>query len=180
MENGIDRREAIKRTAIIMGCTLSGGLVSAVLKGCAPNRDSDWKPSLFSQKQLQVAADLAEVILPETETPGAKSNKTERFIDSMAADWMAPEEREILLNGINRLADVGFTDLSFEDQNRAAARLISDDEGARFFRLFKQVTLLGFFTSETGATQVLNYDPVPGSYSGCISLEEAGGRTWAT
>jgi hypothetical protein len=43
----------------------------------------------------------------------------------------------------------------------------------------KELTLLGFFTSEPGATQVLQYDPVPGAYHGCVPLEEVG-KTWAT
>ena len=49
-----------------------------------------------------------------------------------------------------------------------------------FFYLLKSTTLLGFFTSEVGATEVLNYDPVPGNYDGCIPLESVGGKTWAT
>jgi hypothetical protein len=45
----------------------------------------------------------------------------------------------------------------------------------------KELTLLGFFTSEPGATQVLQYIAVPGSYKGCVPLAEAGnGKTWAT
>jgi hypothetical protein len=44
----------------------------------------------------------------------------------------------------------------------------------------KELTLLGFFTSQVGATQVLQYVAVPGSYHACIPLEEAGnGKTWA-
>lgn len=54
-----------------------------------------------------------------------------------------------------------------------------EGENRRFFRVFKQLVLLGFFTSEIGATQVLNYDEIPGIYEGCISLKEAGGKTWA-
>ena len=44
----------------------------------------------------------------------------------------------------------------------------------------KELTLLGFFTSEPGATQVLQYEPVPGAYHGCIPIAEAGnGKQWA-
>jgi hypothetical protein len=44
----------------------------------------------------------------------------------------------------------------------------------------KELTLLGFFTSEPGATQVLQYVPIPGSWHGCVPLSEAGnGKTWA-
>ena len=50
-----------------------------------------------------------------------------------------------------------------------------------FILMMKELTMLGFFTSEPGATQVLQYDPVPGAYKGCIPLSEAGkGKTWAS
>ena len=44
----------------------------------------------------------------------------------------------------------------------------------------RELTLLGFFTSQVGATQVLQYDPVPGAFHACVPLPEAGnGKTWA-
>ncbi|MFM8850187.1 MAG: gluconate 2-dehydrogenase subunit 3 family protein, partial [Cytophagales bacterium] len=50
-----------------------------------------------------------------------------------------------------------------------------------FFLMAKELTLLGYFNTEVGATQVLQYEAVPGAYKGCIPLKEAGqGRTWAT
>ncbi len=50
-----------------------------------------------------------------------------------------------------------------------------------FILMMKEMTMLGFFTSEAGAMQVLQYDPVPGAYKGCIPLSEAGnGKAWAT
>jgi hypothetical protein len=43
----------------------------------------------------------------------------------------------------------------------------------------KQATFTGFFTSETGATKTLRYDPFPGDYRGCVPMKEIG-RAWAT
>ena len=48
-----------------------------------------------------------------------------------------------------------------------------------FVMAMKELTMLGFFTSQPGATQVLQYEAVPGGYSGCQPLSEVG-RTWAT
>ncbi|TVQ00625.1 MAG: gluconate 2-dehydrogenase subunit 3 family protein [Balneolaceae bacterium] len=176
----IDRREAIKRTTMIMGCALSGTLISAVMSGCSADQSTDWSPQALNRNQLAVAADLAEVILPATSTPGAKDAQVERFIDSLALGFLSPEEKEFLLSGIDHLQSQAFTTLSFNEQNDFITELIADGEHTGFFRLFKQYTLLGFFTSEIGATQVLNYDPIPGIYSGCENLEDVGGRTWAT
>jgi hypothetical protein len=45
----------------------------------------------------------------------------------------------------------------------------------------KELTMLGFFTSEIGATQILQYIAVPGPYRGCLPLSQTGnGKTWAT
>ncbi|TVQ65446.1 MAG: gluconate 2-dehydrogenase subunit 3 family protein [Balneolaceae bacterium] len=176
----MDRKEAIRRTALLMGGALGGSLITGVLAGCGEGRASDgWIPGYLTRTQLQVAADLAEVILPETDTPGAKQALTERFIDSMAAGWMSGEEQKLLTDGLNRLLEAEFHRMDFQTQNDAVRALTEEPQGQRFFRQFRQLTLLGFFTSEIGATQVLNYDPIPGIYQGCISLEEAGGRTWA-
>jgi hypothetical protein len=42
----------------------------------------------------------------------------------------------------------------------------------------KQLTMLGYFTSEVGSTQALRYVPVPGKYEGCIPYKK-GDRAWA-
>jgi hypothetical protein len=63
----------------------------------------------------------------------------------------------------------------------AAEKSENKPEKRPFILMTKELTMLGFFTSQPGATQVLQYEAVPGSYKGCIPLSEAGqGRTWAT
>lgn len=177
----INRREAIKRTATIMGCTLSGSLISAVFSGCSNTSTSDeWTPSILTQNQLKTASDLAEVILPATETPGAKDAKTERFIDRMVDEFYPPAERDLIIDSLEELSRSDFTGLNFEEQTEFVSQFVNQDEKRDFFLLFKQTTLMGFFTSEIGATQVLQYDPIPGDYLGCESLDELDGKTWAT
>jgi gluconate 2-dehydrogenase gamma chain len=176
----MNRKEAIKRTAAIMGFAVSGSLMSAVLKGCVASRSDGWEPAALNQAQFRVVADLAEVILPRTRTPGAKDAKVERFVDSLIADFVSNEEREYLLEKINGLVEEGFSGLSTEGQNQFVAGLVEDEEGGgrTFFLSFKQMVMLGFFTSEVGATKVLSYDEIPGIYFGCEDLRDVGGRTW--
>jgi hypothetical protein len=47
-----------------------------------------------------------------------------------------------------------------------------------YFRMMKELTLLGFFTSEVGATQALRYKETPGKYEACIPYKK-GDRAWA-
>jgi len=175
----INRREAIKRTAAIMGCTLSGTLIGAVMSGCRSDTSDGWQPSALTKKQLQAAADFAEVILPRTDTPGAKDAKTERFIDSLAGGYLSPEEKNMLIQFLNKLDEENFPELTFDEQTLYTNRLMDTEEGRRYFRSFKSMVLLGFFTSEIGATQVLSYNEIPGIYSGCEMLPDVGGKTWA-
>lgn len=164
-----------------MGCTLSGSLISAVLSGCIkPSSSDDWTPSALTHNQLLVAADLAEVILPATETPGAKDAKVERFIDRMVHEFYPTDERDLIINSLEELSRSDFNSLNFEEQTDFISQFITNEENQDFFLLFKQTTLMGFFTSEIGATQVLQYDPIPGDYQGCESLDELDDKTWAT
>ncbi|NJM26523.1 MAG: gluconate 2-dehydrogenase subunit 3 family protein [Bacteroidia bacterium] len=77
-------------------------------------------------------------------------------------------------------------DLSPEDQAAYVTAMheeaLKAEGGERpFIMQMKELTMLGYFTSEAGATQVLQYEAVPGAYHGCIPLSEAGnGKTWAT
>ena len=48
-----------------------------------------------------------------------------------------------------------------------------------FFITLRELTTIGYFTSKSGATIALRYDPVPGPYLGCVPLKEIG-RAWAT
>jgi hypothetical protein len=59
-----------------------------------------------------------------------------------------------------------------------AGKEYTDDQGVPFFKLVKELTLLGYFTSEPGATLALDYVPVPGRYDGCIDLKP-GQKAWA-
>ena len=53
------------------------------------------------------------------------------------------------------------------------------DDPAHYFRMMKELTLLGYFTSEVGATKALRYLPVPGRYDGDVPYKK-GDRAWAT
>lgn len=116
----------------------------------------------------------------------------------MLNEVFSKEDQEAFLSGLQEFNEEAkkeygeeFNDLDDEDQaafvkklHDAAINAESDtDETPKrpFVLHMKELTLLGFFTSEAGATQVLQYVAVPGAYKGCIPLSEAGnGRTWAT
>lgn len=187
----MERREAIKRTAYLMGGVVFAPSILGVLKGCAPT-DEDWSPELFNREQAALTTALAGTILPAGETPGAVEVGVPGFIEKMVKDIYTESQREDFIEGLNDFNDKSrdafgkvFSDLTEDEQyefaNSANKNAIESEavEGPQFFLIFKELTMIGFFTSEVGATQVLRHETVPGEYRGCIPFDEVG-RTWAT
>src|SRR5438309_3993257 len=101
----IDRREALRRAALLLGSTLSTSTIAGVLAECEVRRTSEgaWTPRALTSDQLELVATIAEHNLPETDTPGARAALVHRFIDAMLADSYPPDERQRFVAG---LADV--------------------------------------------------------------------------
>lgn len=193
----MDRREALRRTAWIMGGVISAPAIMGVLKGCTAKPTIDWKPVFLSEEQGILITQVADIIIPKTDTPGAKEVGVPGFIDLMLKDVYAKEEQDKYLTSLKAFNEAAekehgdpFIELSAETQTAFVKKLHDEvvkdhSDKAPAYRSFimttKELTMLGFFTSEAGATQVLQYVAVPGSYKGCLPLSEAGnGKTWAT
>jgi gluconate 2-dehydrogenase gamma chain len=187
----IDRKEAIKRTAMLMGGVVFAPTMLGVLKGCTP-RDEQWRPELFNAAQAAATIALAQTIIPATDTKGAADVGVPGFIESMVKDIYTEEQRTSFLDGLDRFNErcreetgQNFASLTAEEQLEFASlenrNAIESEraEGPQFFLVFKELTMVGYFTSEEGATRVLRYEDVPGIYQGCIPFDEVG-RTWAT
>lgn len=180
-----------------MGGVISAPAIMGVLKGCTAQPDINWKPEFFNQDQAGIISEIAEIIIPKTDTPGAKDVGVPSFIDKILKDVYSKEEQEFFMSGLSEF-DKGaettygenFLGLDEEDQKAYVKKVHDEAVSAErntnpapkrpFILLVKELTMLGFFTSEPGATQVLQYDAVPGEYKGCVPVSEAGnGKTWA-
>ena len=189
----MDRREALKRVSWLVGGSVSAPLAAAVLGGCRtePDTATDWSPQFLSAEQDAMVAEVAELIIPATDTPGAKDVMVNRLIDHLLATCYSPEDQQRFVVGLTQLeADAEaacgepFMKLTPEQQTEILTNTeasAQQEEGTSFFPMIKELTLLGYFTSEPGATQTLKYQLVYGRYDGCVPLEEAtGGKAWAT
>lgn len=187
----MDRRQAIKRTAMIMGGLVFAPNAVGLLQGCTAKLEVDWEPVFFDSDQAHLLTVLSDVIIPSGETPGASEVGVPGFIEEMVTAVYNPEEREQFVAGLERFGRQAeeihgerFTDLDPETQYEFAhkqniAALEGTEEHPPFFLVMKELTMMGYFTSEPGATEVLRYEDVPGRYDACIPFEEVG-RTWAT
>lgn len=187
----MERREALKRTAVLMGGVIFAPSILGVLSGCTATGDP-WKPVLFTLSQADLTKALSETIIPETDTAGAIEVGVPGFIEKMVNEVYTEEQRAIFLNSLDSFESdcmnatgKAFVDLSTDEKLVYATEMnriaVTDQPvgSPNFFLQFKELAMVGYFTSEVGATQVLRYEPVPGYYDGCMPLEEVG-RTWAT
>lgn len=200
----MNRREALKQTSLILGYAVSAPVVAAFLDGCKARPALNYKPVFFTEDEARMVAEIAEIILPRTDTPGAKDVGVPGFIDALIGEVYSSEEQDKFrkgLAGINDEALKAYGNAFLDSTPAQQTELITNlnnkalegsEKGAAqgwwnagtaqeqpFILKIKELTLLGFFTSEPGATQVLQYKQVPGPFKGCVPLSEVG-KAWAT
>lgn len=200
----MNRREAIQRTALVLGYTISAPLAAAVLNGCKAKPDINFQPKFLSEDLARLVSAISETIIPKTDTPGAIEAGVPGFIDDILGTVYSTEQQNNFIDGINAFAaeaknNLGknFEEATPEEQLKFIqaknTELLSGGgsaqsegwwaagtgKGKPFFLEIKELTLLGFFTSEPGATQVLQYNQVPGPFKGCVPLAQVG-KAWAT
>ncbi|MBK5280308.1 MAG: gluconate 2-dehydrogenase subunit 3 family protein [Bacteroidia bacterium] len=178
-----------------MGAAISASALTGLLQGCKATPELTYVPQFFSEDQARIIMEVAEIIIPKTETPGAKDAGVPGFIDTMLKDCYKKEDQDRFLAGLTAFdeqAKSAYGDNFIYCQAKEQVELVKKTHDAAiaeakenrdakrpFILMTKELTLLGFFTSEPGATQVLQYEAVPGAYHGCVPLAEVG-RTWAT
>ncbi len=244
----INRREAIRRvSAIFGGVALVGGtgLLTACERAATPAdgtaaASAAMKP--FTPEEIAFLDEIAETILPETKTPGAKAAKTGAFMALMVTDAYAPSDQRVFRDGMQKVDEAtekahkvkfmaatpeqrlavlqvldreqkrvadgkeaadrrrkGLAPLPVDetaptgdeflpdgrkentpaaaDVNPAAA--ITHDTPTHYFRMMKELALLGYFTSEIGYTKAMRYEESPGRFDPCTPYTK-GETSWAS
>jgi len=183
----MNRRDALKNMVLMMGGTMVGANV--ILTGCAPEDRIEGLD--FSASEIAYMDEIGEAIIPATDTPGAKAVGIGVFMKVMVQETYNQEQQETWIRGLNEIRD-GFKDEVGTDFMNATveqrtdylnrlyqnARNVSNEDGPQYINMMKDLTVLGYFTSEVGATQQLRYVETPGSYDGCTDYQK-GDRVWA-
>ena len=178
----ITRREALRRAALLAGVAFSPELLSFVGRAQTPAAKS-----YLTAAQSAIASAAAERILPKSETPGAIDVGVPAFIDRFYGEFMSPEEQKLLVAGLAEIESAAkpngsFATLTPQQQDEVLRRVATSQQGKdpSSFALLRSTTILGYFTSEQVGKTVLHYDPVPGSYDGCVPIDQVGRRNWTT
>ncbi len=206
MDAGMHRREAIKRVSVLLGgVAFVGG--SQLLTACAGDRppaaDSTQVAAKgpapigdFSVADQQYLDEVADTILPTTaKSPGAKAAATGPFMALMVTDTYSPDDQKIFREGMTKLEEAckakhgaGFMAATPEqrtalltelDQEQFEFQKTRKDQPQHYFRMMKELALLGFFTSEIGYTKAMRYKETPGKYEPCLPYTK-GETSWAS
>lgn len=131
-----------------------------------------WTPRVLTAPQNEMVVALTEIIIPQTETPGAKAALVNRFIDGVLSDakaadrdgflrglaWIDERSRGRFGKGFSAASQAEQTSLltTLADENNKAA---DDRAGVEFFRAIKSMTISGYYTSQIGLERELGDDP---------------------
>jgi hypothetical protein len=187
----MNRREAISSVALLLGGTILGA--EAFLSGCKTKTEASVS---FSPSDISFLDEVAETILPATSTPGAKAAKVGEFMTVWVKDCYEEKDQKIFMEGMKKLDEASqkkngksFMDstpqqrhdllVDLDKEQKEYQKTKKEEDPNHYFRMMKELTLTGFFTSEVGATKALRYVAVPGKYEGCIPYKK-GDKAWAT
>jgi len=194
LKNIMNRRTVIKST-------LALGVLAAssfpMFKWLSLNKTPDLG---LLQSKKDLISELAEMIIPATDTPGAKEAEVAEFIIKIITNCVGIKDKNIFIDGLldvenysqnhfgktfeNCLLDERTQILThFEDKaywsNNLMNKIQNKFLGQPFFSRLKELTVLGYCTSELGATKGLAYDYIPGKFESCIKLSPQQ-KSWAT
>jgi len=186
----MNRRDALKYTAVSLGYALTATTASAILGGCQADTSSDWIPATLSEGQAKALSAISDTLLPATEaSPGASDVHVHRFIDELYTNWASEETRSKWLADFETLHakldssgdSPAFDKLSSKDQyaalndmNTQALSKENPSEAEQFYLGLKSTIIGAYFSSKEVGTEVLAYDPIPGVYQGCIPYDDVG------
>ncbi len=190
----------MKRRKAILSIFLLGAGAAATYTGFRAfhlHKTPDWN---FLKNSKALIEELAEQLIPETDTPGARSAGVGDIMIHLVENGARRVDQNNFIEGLKGVQrycidefDREITKLSEHEKLRVMERVSKEDgtfsgimgkienrlTGRPFFYLLKEYTAIAYCTSEIGATRALAYDHIPAKYAPCIPLTK-GQRSWAT
>jgi len=177
----MNRRDALKSVMVMMGGTMIGA--TAIMTGCTP--ESQIKGLEFDPDDIAFLDELGDTIIPETDTPGAKAAGIGAFMVMMVKDTYDGDSQKSFVGGVNKIrkdfkSEKGKDFVGAPAEERLAylngmydTYKSSDKKDNQVINMLRDLTVLGYFSSEIGATQALNYIEVPGRFDPCIPWSDS-------
>jgi len=173
----MNRREALKSSGLLFGLTASSASIGLLLQSCQATPRVDWQPKFFSPEEAADVSAITDTMLPTSDTPGALDLKVDMFVDLMFAKSLSEADQDHVRKGYQNFANRTkemfgrtFAELSNMERVKALDQLGEETNtfnievwgspiGAQspidFYRRVRQLTLLGFYSSEEVAKGAL-------------------------
>jgi hypothetical protein len=189
----MNRREWLKSMSTLAVGAVAAPSLLAVFDAFAASQKPGAALRFFNPAQGNLIGAVADIVIPRTDTPGAVDAGVPAFIDSMFKDVYTKNEQQRYLTALAAFDQAGgkpFLQLDESQRkalvNKLHAEAVATPPNAKlppaadFVMMTKKLTMLGFFMSEPGCTQVLQYVAIPGGFKADIPLSQAGnGKAWA-
>ena len=187
LESKITRRQALGEAGWIAKSAIFSPLILASLQGCKSEGELPAELLVLDEKQFLLAKTLADTILPRTESPSASDVRVPEFLDLVLRDVMTEEIKMQFLKGLEQFDKAcqqksGNSFIDLEENQRVDYLTVIDkkvmekkyEEEIPFYFAFKKLCVDIYFSTEQGIKENLNYNPIPGSFEGDITLPSDG------
>lgn len=169
----MNRRTTIKSLGLISLHSLYPTVLASFLSSCNSGTADKKGFSFFSPEEQPMIVQLIDIIIPGTKTKSASEVKVQYFIDEVFSVCMENDQQLVMKNAISQLAkqweeSPDKISLVKELDDRA----FMDEEDHAWFKTFKQLTMIGFFTSEEGSTKAGDYQEIPDRFIGEQTIDE--------
>ena len=139
----------------------------------APAATAPYHPKTLTAAEMRLAGILSDLIIPRTETPGASEAGVPEFIDRRLT--ASPDLARSYRQGVELLGS-GFSSLTPEKQVAMLTDFSAHSPGTpkeRFFRLIKEMTIDGYYSSRPGLTEELGWhgNTFLSEFKGCTHPE---------
>ena len=189
----LERRDLLKGLAVVLGAAISPACQRAAEVPAAQRMAG---VARWSLEQRAIAHRCADLMMPATDTPSALAVGVGEFMDYVASVWLQQSELEELLAGLNGLQEEAqrqytknFVDLSEMEQVQLLTQMETagsalnagsqEELRSKVFARLKELTVVGYYSSEVGVKRERVYVPVPGRYDGYFKLNKVG-RQWSS
>lgn len=174
----MNRRHLLKGMGVLTLYSSFPAVLTEFISSC--NASGQELPSrFFTEDEFQLLEELTDILIPETSTPGALEARVPYFIDMVVKDCLKEKDKQLIKEGLKQLnvdAKSKFMLLSADEKQKLVkqtdAAAFQDDGGKAWFRIFKKLAAIGYFTSQEGMSKALNYVKVPGDYKACIPYKK--------
>ena len=188
---GQSRREFIGLLALGCAGLLSVDVLADNFSGIRKQGGPIRKGQILSEEQMRLLRDFVEMIIPQTATPGAAATDTHGFIDDQLANCQKPAEASQFIADLDKAGalieqhwSMAFSKLDEQDQKAAMTAIANkatpfETLAEDFFKKLKSLTIIGYYSSEAGASEELVYLPVPGGYDGNYKVSDNDGKAFS-